>query len=84
MTKTKAHLTSKYFSGKTKEDPDYLDFLAIKTLLERDGIPYEHIIDKHHVGDPQIRFEETTYTGIKEVRDNLFWLKDYFYPNLRS
>lgn len=75
MTVTKVNLFSKEFYGRVKEDPDYIDVLAIKALLDRHNIPYEHIADEHHVGDPQVRLEEFTYTGVKEVRDNLFWLK---------
>lgn len=84
MTKNKIHLFSKQFSGKIKEDPDYVDVLAIKALLGQNNIPYEYIADRYHLGDPQLKFNDTIYTGIKEVRDNLFRIKDYFYPHLRS
>ncbi|MDP3734315.1 MAG: hypothetical protein Q8R37_03730 [Nanoarchaeota archaeon] len=84
MTIPKAYLCSKEFSGKMQEDPDYLDLLAIKSLLEQNTIPYEHIADRYHLGDPQLKCKDSVYTGIKEVRDNLFQIKDYFYPNMRS
>lgn len=84
MAEKKVYLFSKELSGRIREDPDYVDTLAIKSLLEQNTIPYEHIADRYHLGDPQLTFDDTTYTGIKEVRDNFFRIKDYYNPQMRS
>ena len=84
MKQKEVYLFSKIFYESEKEDPDYLDTIAIKSLLETNNIPYTNIPNKSHTGDPVIKLENKTYNGIKELRDNLLVLIDYFHPNLRS
>ena len=80
----KVDLFSKEFSYREMEDAEYDDTIAIKCLLESREIPYEEFANKSHLGDPRVKFGDEVYEGIKEIRDNLLVLTDYFHPERRS